>query len=84
MLDFSDFGLAMNMALFALSAGCVWQAGTRISTCAKAISDMTGMGQALLGLLLLGGVTSLPELAVSLSSAIAGNAALAVNNISAE
>ncbi|KZY46668.1 hypothetical protein A3731_31590, partial [Roseovarius sp. HI0049] len=40
-----------------------------------------GTGQAVLGVILLGGVTSLPEIAVTGTAAIGGNAALAVNNL---
>lgn len=39
------------------------------------------MGQALIGVVLLGGITSLPEIAVSGSAAWNGNAALSVNNL---
>lgn len=81
MINFEQLSLVLNLALFVVAAGCVWAAGTRISRYADTISERTGLGQALLGLLLLGGVTSLPELAVSVSAAHSGDAALAVNNI---
>ena len=81
MLDFAGMGLAVNLVVFALSAGAVWLAGTHLARHADAISEKTGMGDALAGILLLGGVTSLPELAVSLTSAHSGNAPLAVNNL---
>jgi cation:H+ antiporter len=81
MIDFAQQGLAVNLAIFAAAAACVWAAGTKLSAYASAISAHTGVGKALLGLLLLGGITSLPELAVSLTSAYSGNAPLAVNNI---
>jgi cation:H+ antiporter len=81
MIDFSKLHLATNLAIFVVAAGFVWIAGTKISVYAEAISVHTGLGHALLGLLLLGGVTSLPELAVSVSAAYSGNAVLAVNNI---
>lgn len=42
---------------------------------------MTGLGQALIGMLLLGGITSLPEIAVAVTAGVAGNAGLAVSNI---
>lgn len=81
MPDFAQMGLAMNLALFVVAAAVVWAAGARLSRYAEAISDRTGLGDAVLGVLLLGGVTSLPELAVSLTSASRGNAELAVNNL---
>jgi cation:H+ antiporter len=81
MMDFTQQNVALNLAIFGGAAALVWAAGTRPSEYAGAISAHTGIGKALLGLLLLGGITSLPELAVSLTSAYSGNAALAVNNI---
>jgi cation:H+ antiporter len=68
-------------ALFAASAIVVWIAGTRIARYADAIAEATGIGRAVLGLLLLGGVTSLPELAVASTAALAGQPALSVNDV---
>ncbi|MGE0717895.1 MAG: sodium:calcium antiporter [Alphaproteobacteria bacterium] len=81
MVDFAGLGLAINLAIFAAAACVVWGAGVRITHYANTISEATGVGQALVGMLLLGGVTSLPELAVAVSSAAAGDGALAVNSI---
>jgi cation:H+ antiporter len=81
MPDFVQLGLTTNFAVFAVAASAVWAAGTRISRYADVISERTGLGHALIGLLLVASVTSLPELAVSLTSAWRGNAPLAVNNI---
>ena len=72
---------AIALAVFSASAGAVWLAGTRLSRYADEISRRTGIGQALIGLFLLAGVTSLPEIAVSVSAAAIGDAALAVNNL---
>lgn len=81
MLDFAALGLWPNVLVFAGAAALVWVAGVQIATYANVISQRTGIGQALIGLLLLGGVTSLPELAVSLSASMSGQASLAVNSI---
>ena len=80
-LEFKSYPLWIDIMVFALSAGAVWFAGTRVSRYADTISRQTGIGQAMIGLVLLGGMTSLPEIAVTASSALAGNAALAVNNL---
>lgn len=78
---FEDMGLALNIGLFAAAAVVVWLAGTRISFYVDDISEQTGLGQALLGLILLAGATSLPEIAVTVTAAATGNADLAVNNL---
>ena len=67
--------------LFALAAAAVWWAGTRLAGYADALARLTGLGSALIGLLLLGGITSLPEIAVTFVAGISGDAALAVNNV---
>ncbi|HET8729125.1 MAG TPA: sodium:calcium antiporter [Alphaproteobacteria bacterium] len=81
MLDFHSYPLWVDIAVFAASAAAVWLAGTRLSRQADAFSRITGIGGAVVGLILLGGITSLPEVAVSTSSSLNGNAALAVNNL---
>jgi cation:H+ antiporter len=80
-LDFKNYPLWINIAVFAVSAALVWVTGIRLARYADSISRRTGIGQAVIGLLLLGGITSLPEIAVTGTSAVTGNAALAVNNI---
>ncbi|MBU2531095.1 MAG: sodium:calcium antiporter [Alphaproteobacteria bacterium] len=81
MPSFTEFSLTINLLIFAGAAALVWFAGTKIARYADAISSKTGLGHALIGVLLLGGVTSLPEFAVTISASVTGNTALAVNNI---
>ena len=78
---FADLGLTANIAVFAAAAVVVWIAGARLVALADALADRTGLGRALLGLLLLAGVTSLPEVATSLTAAGIGDAPLAINNL---
>jgi cation:H+ antiporter len=80
-LDFTNYSLWINIAVFAASAVVVWIAGTRIARYADKIAVKTGLGHAAVGLVLLAGITSLPEVAVSATSAAQGNPALAVNNL---
>ncbi|MGH9457105.1 MAG: sodium:calcium antiporter [Thermoanaerobaculia bacterium] len=77
----SDLPLWGNLGVFAVAAVLVWRMGVRLSRGADAIADRTGLGQAFVGALLLGGTTSLPEIATTLTASIGGNAPLAVNNI---
>lgn len=81
LLDVSSFPLPVNLAMFAVAAVFVWLAGARLTGYLDGISDRTGLGQAFVGMLLLGGITSLPEIAAVSSSALTSNAALATNNL---
>jgi cation:H+ antiporter len=79
--SFSSLSLPINLAIFAGGAFFVWMAGARLAGYADEISRRSGLGEALMGLLLLAGVTSLPEIATSVTAASVGNAPLAVNNL---
>lgn len=72
---------AANAAVFGAAALAVWIAGWRIARYADRIEARTGIGEAWLGMLLLGGVSGLPELAVTLTASFEGHAILAVNNV---
>ena len=80
-IDFATLPVLVNAAVFAIAAIAVWLAGTRLATHADAVAELSGLGHALVGLLLLAGVTSLPEIAVSITSGWTGNAALGINNL---
>lgn len=79
--DFASNTLAVNAALFSGSAVVVWIAGTKVAHYADRLAVATGIGHATVGLLLLAGITSLPEVAVALTSAAAGAPGLSVNNL---
>lgn len=81
MPDFSSLSIAVNLAIFAVAAAAVWWAGTRLTMHADVISRVTGLGQAVVGMLLLGGITSLPEIAVSVTAGLGDDPRLAVSNI---
>ena len=78
---FGDLPLWLNVAIFCAAALAVWLAGTRIADYADAVARRTGLGHAAAGLLLLAGITSLPEVAVTVTASVTGNASLAVNNL---
>tara|TARA_R110002095_G_scaffold124135_2_gene107845 strand:- start:720 stop:1781 length:1062 start_codon:yes stop_codon:yes gene_type:complete len=73
--------ILLNLLLFGFAAGCVWLCGSRLSYYVDLIADRTGIGKAFAGALLLGGATSLPELATTLSASLSGSAELAGNNL---
>jgi Ca2+/Na+ antiporter len=78
---FKEFAPTLNVAIFSAAAILVWMAGTRLARLADQIGETTGLGRELLGLLLLGGVTSLPELSVGVSATLAGAPELSVNDV---
>jgi cation:H+ antiporter len=80
-IAFEGLPLAALFAIFAAGASVVWWAGTRLAGYAVAIATRTGINGAVIGVILLGIVTSLPEVATAGTAALGGNADLAVNNL---
>lgn len=76
-----NLSLPLLAGLFALTAAAVWYGGSKLAALVDALTDKTGWGKAFAGLLLLGGITSLPEVAVVTTASATGNAPLAVNNL---
>lgn len=80
-MNFGGLSLWINVALFAASAALVWGAGSRLARYADAIAERTGIGREFLGMILLGGVTSLPELAVATTATLQGAPTLSINDV---
>ncbi len=81
MLLFSSLPLTWVIAIFCATAAVVWLTGTRLSYLADAISERSGIGRALIGLVFLAGITELPELVTTIYAAWIGSATLALNNM---
>lgn len=81
MIAFGSLGLPLLAIFFGVASAAVWWAGLRLSRNAGLIADRTGLGQALIGVVLLGFATSLPEVATTTTASLAGNPAMAVNNL---
>lgn len=77
----AGFAPSVNALIFAGATVVVWLAGTRLTKNLATLADRLGLEQAFAGALLLGTITSLPEIANVLTSASAGHPALAVNNL---
>ena len=73
--DMTQWPLWSICAIFLTAAAAVWWAGTLLSPRVDAIGGKLRIGQAFAGMLLLGGITSLPELATVTTSSIAGECA---------
>lgn len=73
--------LITSIVAFGIAAVVIVIAGSQLARLADALADRTGMGEALFGVLLLAGVTSLPDFAATLSAAIDGRPDLAMSNV---
>jgi cation:H+ antiporter len=69
------------LLLFAASAAVIWYAGIKLSDTTDVLSERLHLGSALGGLILLAIATNLPELAITVSAAAAGQVDVAVGNI---
>jgi cation:H+ antiporter len=78
---FSEFPAWTNAGMFVAAAAVVWFAGTRVARYADAIETRTRAGEALVGMLLLGFITALPEFGITVTASRAGNVALALNTL---
>jgi len=79
--DFSQFTLTTNATIFSVAAVAVWIGGVKVADYAGELAQRFNLSHANLGLFLLAGITSLPEMATSFSAAGDSNAELAVNNL---
>tara|TARA_R110002049_G_scaffold115745_2_gene267858 strand:- start:2503 stop:3522 length:1020 start_codon:yes stop_codon:yes gene_type:complete len=73
--------LIPNLAAFCIAALAITIAGSQLARLADELADRTGMGEAVFGVLLLAGVTSLPDFAATLSAAIDARPDLAMSNV---
>lgn len=80
-INFSTLSLWTNAVIFTVAGGVIWFGGYRLSIYGDAIAERNNWGRAFVGALLLGIVTSLPEVATSVTAASLGSAPLAVNNL---
>jgi cation:H+ antiporter len=76
-----EYPIWINALTFLVAAAIVWGAGTRLTYYLDGIAHHTGIGQVFVGMLLLGGITSLPEFANVITSSLTGNPRLGVNNL---
>jgi cation:H+ antiporter len=70
-----------HLATIAAAGAAVWWAGTQLSRDADRLAAATGWGRVLVGALLLGVATSLPEIATTVTAGVIGNPQLAIGNL---
>lgn len=73
--------LIPGIIAFSAAALVIVIAGSRLARMADTLADQTGLGQALFGVLLLAGITSLPDFAATLSAAVDSRPDLAMSNV---
>lgn len=73
--------LWLVLLLFALAGAVVWTAGVRLTRYLDAVANRSNLNHAFVGMLLLGGITSLPEVANVITASAGGNPPLAINNL---
>lgn len=73
--------LTTAIGVFLLATGVIVTAGSRLAHLADELADRTGLGEALFGIFLLAGVTSLPDFAATLSAALDSRPDLAMSNV---
>ncbi len=78
---FNGFSLPVLLAIFAACAGVIWIAGVKLANTTDILSSRLHLGKALGGIIVLAIATNLPELAITVSAALAGNLGVAVGNI---
>lgn len=77
----ANYSLTLNIAIFLAAAAVVWLAGSRLTRHTDALALRRRFDRAFIGMLLLGGITSLPEVANVVTASANGSPALAVNNL---
>ncbi len=72
--------LPAALILFIISTAVIGVAGTRLGRTADQLADLTGLGEAMVGGILLGAITSLSGIITSLTAAAQNHPELAVSN----
>lgn len=76
-----EFSSLVNFVIIFIAGCFVWLSGTKLAIYSDWIGDRYKIGRAFIGALLLAFVTSLPELATTITAALIDNAPLATNNL---
>lgn len=79
--DAATYPIWINLLIFLVAAAVIWFAGARLTRALDAIASKTGLEHVFVGMLMLGGITSLPELANVTTASAIGNPSLAINNL---
>ncbi len=78
--DFAEVRLSVLGGGFLVCAVVIALAETKLARRADLIADRTGLGEAVIGAVLLGGSTSLPGITTSVATAWQGHPSLSISN----
>jgi len=78
--EFADLPIRVNIVAFTIAAVAIVLAGVRMSALADRLADITGLGEATTGAVLLGASTSLSGIVTSVTAASSGHPELAISN----
>ncbi|WP_245232653.1 sodium:calcium antiporter [Thiorhodococcus minor] len=76
----TELSLTTTLIVFTLGAAVIGLVGVRLTRFADELADLTGLGEAVFGAVLLGASTSFPGIVASVTAAASGHAELAVSN----
>lgn len=79
-MSFADLPWWLVLMAFVAATALIAIVGSRFARLADELADVTGLGEALFGAVLLGGSTSLPGIVTSTTAAAGGHPELAVSN----
>jgi len=80
LFPWSTLSLPLTSLAFAAAALVVGVAGTTMTSTADRLADLTGLGEAIFGAVLLGSATSIAGITTSVTAAVDGRAALSISN----
>lgn len=80
MIDLSSWSFGAVAGAFLAAAVVIAVAGSRLAATADRLADITGLGEAIFGAVLLGGSTSLPGIVTSVATAYQGFPELSISN----
>jgi cation:H+ antiporter len=77
----SSLPLWLLVGIFVVSAAAIWVAGVKLSETTDQLDSRLHLGSAFGGLIVLAVATNLPEIAITVTAALAGHVEVAVGNI---
>ena len=78
---FAHLPITLLLFIFASSAAVIWFAGVKLADTTDVLSSRLHLGKALGGVIVLAIATNLPEIAITVTAALAGQLGVAVGNI---